>query len=258
VQSASRYLKSLAEELKSQSNRVRDLIGNAHWLHEGRHKEHLLGEVVRRHLPAGLQVGTGFVISPSHSICSSEQDLLIVNRLREAPIFDQGGLMMAFPRNVMAAISVKTGFDSTTLRDAVKGLLTVKQVAAASGIDPRGIWCGAYFFRCAESGNEARPAEWYTQSVRDLGCTLDHNGDRILIAPIDVFACSDEHAFIVNTANADELTVRGFNCQGLATAVLLSHVIDHLAVMLDAKRADFADFADVPEVQVLCSVTLKV
>src|SRR4051794_17511886 len=37
-----RYLVSLAEELYAQANRVRDLIGDAHWLSDGHHKEYLL------------------------------------------------------------------------------------------------------------------------------------------------------------------------------------------------------------------------
>src|SRR5688572_13924486 len=88
------YLRSLAAELRSQRDRVRDLIGNSHWLSDGRHKEHLLAEVVRRHLPVTHQVGPGFVVSPSHELCSTEQDILVVNCQTEAPLFTAGGLLI--------------------------------------------------------------------------------------------------------------------------------------------------------------------
>jgi hypothetical protein len=49
------YLKSIADELTVQANRVRDLIGNAHWLSDGHHKEYLLTALLQRHLPSGLE-----------------------------------------------------------------------------------------------------------------------------------------------------------------------------------------------------------
>src|SRR5688572_9178491 len=103
------YLRSLSTELTAQADRVRHLIGDRHWLHEGRHKEHLLGEVLRRHLPATATASTGFVVSPTQAICSREQDLLVLDCSAEAPVFSQGGLTIAFPQTVLASISIKTG-----------------------------------------------------------------------------------------------------------------------------------------------------
>src|SRR5262249_30217168 len=64
-----RYLLSLAEELHSQSTRVRDPIGDAHWYYDGHQKEYLLVDLLRRHLPSGMLASRGFVISatdPEH------------------------------------------------------------------------------------------------------------------------------------------------------------------------------------------------
>ena len=89
------YLRSLADELRSQANRVRDLIGGAHWLSEGTHKEILLVELIKRHLPAGMIAARGFLVNDTdHSIVSKEQDILIVDTLAEAPMFKQGGLVL--------------------------------------------------------------------------------------------------------------------------------------------------------------------
>ena len=77
-----KYLSSLAKELSSSSDRVRDLIGNAHWLTDGHHKEHLLRSVLARHLPSGMVAARGFVLDPSsEGVCSTEQDILVVDCL---------------------------------------------------------------------------------------------------------------------------------------------------------------------------------
>ena len=62
-----RYLTSLAFELKAQSQRVRDLIGTKHWLSDGYHKEELLRSVLRRHSPSAVTWTRGFVTSPTEA-----------------------------------------------------------------------------------------------------------------------------------------------------------------------------------------------
>jgi hypothetical protein len=67
---------------------VRDLIGSKHWLSDGHHKEFLLTALLERHLPAGTIAGRGFVIHPDEpDQCSTEQDILVVDSTREAPVF---------------------------------------------------------------------------------------------------------------------------------------------------------------------------
>jgi hypothetical protein len=79
------YFQSLSEELHSQSSRVRQLIGGAHWGHDGRHKEVLLRNLVRRHCPSTVLVSSGFVISRNDpEIRSKEQDILIVDVCQRA------------------------------------------------------------------------------------------------------------------------------------------------------------------------------
>ena len=82
-----RYLRSLADELSAQSLRVRDLIGDRHWLTDGTHKEFLLAEIIRRHVPGAHIVARGFIISPfGTDACSRELDILIVDTSSEAPV----------------------------------------------------------------------------------------------------------------------------------------------------------------------------
>src|ERR1039458_857317 len=125
------YFQSLAEELRSQSSRVRQLIGDAHWGHDGRHKEVLLQALIRRHCPSTVLVSSGFMVSQNDpEILSSEQDILVVDTSTEAPLFNQGGLVIVFPHTVMAAISVKSTMSDATIKSVVDGLATVRNVAS--------------------------------------------------------------------------------------------------------------------------------
>src|SRR5262249_6536833 len=141
-----RYLASLAGELHSQATRVRDLIGTSHWLSDGHHKEYLLRGLLERHLPGQMIAARGFAVSSQdENLRSTEQDILIVDVSHEAPLFYQGGLVIAFPRTVKAAVSVKTTLDSSTVPDSVAGLNVLRNVCKDE-TEPRSIWCGAYFF----------------------------------------------------------------------------------------------------------------
>jgi hypothetical protein len=256
----SEYLRSLAGELQSQADRVRHLIGDKHWLHEGRHKEHLLGEVLRRHLPATALASTGFVVSPTQAVCSREQDLLVLDCSAEAALFNQGGLVIAFAETVLAAVSVKTTFDSSALRDVADTFMSVRAVAAASGVDPARIWCGAYFFHDTERKDDLLPVEWYREIIESANCWVPYMGSSCPCLPIDVFATSTRHVFIVDSEKTDTshlAAIRGFVCEkDVSTAVFLSHVIDHMAVRLNKPRSQFMDFADVDEVKMFCAESI--
>ena len=53
------YLAISSQELEARAQRVRTLIGDAHWLSDGNHKEALLREFLRRYLPPELVITMG-------------------------------------------------------------------------------------------------------------------------------------------------------------------------------------------------------
>jgi len=59
--SPEKFQESITKELEVVRDRVRNLIGDAHWGEEGRYKEAVLKNVIRRFLPSNLSIGTGFV-----------------------------------------------------------------------------------------------------------------------------------------------------------------------------------------------------
>lgn len=240
-----RYLRSLADELSAQSQRVRDLIGDRHWLTDGTHKEFLLAEIIRRHVPGSHLVAKGFVISPLESdICSREQDILVVDISSEAPVFNQGGVIVTFPSALRAVISVKTTLRMRELRDSADTLSSALEVASHAGVDLTRIWSGAYFIESSDTVSE-RPSTVYGYLEEAIRAQCSAPGDLLRkSAGPDLVATASRLVYRLYRNDDDSAKVVGFDCGGLASAVFLAHVLDHLAAHRGAIRADFADFVD--------------
>lgn len=243
------YFNSLAAELTAQSSRVRQLIGDAHWGHDGRHKETLLRDMIRRHSPSRVVVSSGFVISPNNvEVRSSEQDVLVIDTSTEAPLFQQGDLAIVFPHTVIAAISVKSTMEETTMKSVIDGLKTVRDVARDGNTLPGQIWCAGFFY-IANNAWLSEPARIYDRIKKHIlanpapGPILD-SGQPHAIGP-DLIADSHELAFLLDyERHGDEnrAKIRGYSCKQAATAVFLSCMLEHVSLRLTGTRSVFSDF----------------
>jgi hypothetical protein len=99
------YFKSLSSEFEVLKNRVRNFIGDAHWLSDGEWKESVLRTVLRRHLPITIGVGSGFVVTPSK--VSSQIDILLYDKTKPV-LFQEGDFVIVTPDAVLGLIEVKT------------------------------------------------------------------------------------------------------------------------------------------------------
>lgn len=250
------YLASLADELAAQATRVRNLIGGRHWLSDGHHKEHLLGSVIRRHVAAAILVGRGFVVSPTNpEQCSSEQDLLVLDCAREAPIFNQGGLLIAFPDQVLAAISVKTRLGPTEVRDGVKGLSSVLTLANLCCKDPAVCWAGVF---CFEVTNEVarspqKPYGYLRAAIKAHPVQRNPLGGNPQAVGPNLLCSSRDYVYkVVPSAEVDDSPrIVGLSCGGLATAVFLANLLDHVAQCRGEGRSNVANFVEHPSIQKL-------
>lgn len=101
---------SLNRELDTIKNRVRNLIGNAHWGEDGRYKEEKLKEILRNRLPQNLTVGTGFIlnqIAHNENIVSKQIDIIVYEN-NNPPIFKEGDFVIVTQNCVKAIIEVKS------------------------------------------------------------------------------------------------------------------------------------------------------
>lgn len=112
---------STTKELKSVEKRVRNLIGRSNWGEEGRYKEAILRNIIKRFLSPRYTVGTGFVVKSINGKmeCSTQIDILIFDS--NFPIlFSEGDFYIVTPNSVKAVVEVKTNLRIQGLKKAVK------------------------------------------------------------------------------------------------------------------------------------------
>ena len=104
------FQKSITEELNTIKNRVRNLIGDTHWGEEGRYKEAILKNVIKRFLPNSLSIGTGFVIRKDNNDdpqVSKQIDIIIYDNTIPV-LFSEGDFVITTYKNVRGIAEVKT------------------------------------------------------------------------------------------------------------------------------------------------------
>jgi len=115
-----KFQESITNELDIVKNRVRNLIGDANWGEEGRYKEAILRNVIRRFLPSNLSIGTGFIIRKRRRIEISRQiDILIYDNTIPV-LFSEGDFIITTHKNVKAIIEVKTNVKNYELQEIIK------------------------------------------------------------------------------------------------------------------------------------------
>lgn len=142
------YHQSISSEISITQNRIRDLIGEAHWQTDGEYKEAVLRRVLRTHLPESVKVGKGFVCYPGEA--SRQIDLLLVDATKPT-LFREGDVFLVTPDAVKAVVEVKTTFRRGPARgegSVFSKLANTVQMIRANG-NPQ---CQAGLFAYADDG----------------------------------------------------------------------------------------------------------
>src|SRR5690606_39105906 len=114
------FHKSITQELCVARNRVRDLLNpHEHWPEDGRYKEVLLRQALKRHMPESLRIGTGFVKIRGGS--SNQIDILISHQ-NKPTLFKDGEFHIVTHDAVYGLVEVKSSTDRTRFRTAAKKL----------------------------------------------------------------------------------------------------------------------------------------
>ncbi|HEU4936802.1 MAG TPA: DUF6602 domain-containing protein [Vicinamibacterales bacterium] len=112
-----RGCQALARELDALKDRVREL--KQHWPTDGEWKESVLRTILRRHLPADVSVGRGFVVSAESE--SHQLDILIHDASRPV-LFRDGDLVIVTPDAVLGIIEVKTSVTVASFQKVIRKL----------------------------------------------------------------------------------------------------------------------------------------
>lgn len=111
-QDIKKFHESIGRELFAVKDRVRNLIGSAHWGKDGEFKEAILKNIIRRFLPSQCSIGTGFVINEKEEV-TSQIDIIIYDNTRPV-LFKEGDFVVVLSHAVKGIIEVKTKINNTT------------------------------------------------------------------------------------------------------------------------------------------------
>ena len=110
------YRKSISSELMSIKDRVRNFVQQ--WPEDGRYKEIILKNVLEKHLPKTVSIGTGFIIGDN--LKTSSQIDIIVYSNAIPPFFQLGDFVIIPKEGVLGIIEVKTRIRNGELSEIIK------------------------------------------------------------------------------------------------------------------------------------------
>lgn len=172
------YLESWGLELAARQNRVRLLIGDAHWLSDGHHKEAILRDFLKRYLPNEAVCSTGFIRSASEDKhCSREVDILIYSGRLHLPYFFEGGVSIVDPASVLATLEIKSSYSASALKDALENIKLSRALTMPEKLAAENLWSGIFFYELAESRTLESAVETLAATLTEV---LDPDKERNL------------------------------------------------------------------------------
>jgi hypothetical protein len=155
--------------------------------------------------------------------------------------------VIAFAHTVLAAISVKTTMEAATLKDTIDGLQTVRRVVRDAALNAETVWCGGFFYQVDERWmKNIRLVYKHARScvLSNLALPPIVDDDRPHIFGPNFIGDSSEIALIFDYERQGAISaanVRGYSCDGTATAVFLSCLLEHITINLGGTHSAFTD-----------------
>jgi hypothetical protein len=167
------HYRSLAAELRSLKNRVRNYIEDSHWQTDGEWKESILRSVLSRIMPETAKIGRGFVVTQQYS--TTQIDILIY-RYDSPVFFREGDLVLVPPEGVLGVLEVKTNVDATSAEEALSKLAHTRSKIESNIND--GILFGLFAYDVSGTPNSTalgklQKAHREHNAVVDLVCLGD-------------------------------------------------------------------------------------
>lgn len=115
------FQKSITNELNIIKDRVENLIRNSHFGEQGRYREAILRNVIKRFLPSNLSLGTGFIVQKSKNgfNISSQIDIIIYDNTIP-PLFSEGDFIITIPESAKGIIEVKSKIRNCDLDEILR------------------------------------------------------------------------------------------------------------------------------------------
>lgn len=230
------YHKSIGQELKTSESRIRNLIGNAHWLTDGEHKESILRKVITDFSPEIYRIGTGFVCYPNtdenEKNNSGQIDILITSKANPT-LYKSGELHFVTPECTNAIIEVKSKLQNgQNLRDVLGKLSREVKVIREKSNGVSKCWAGLFVYN---EGN-VRP-----QATLEILQEITANDKNAVINCVSI----GEHMFIrfwesghAESRIGDDPVWHSYRLNNLSNAYFISNLVAHLSTIFNAETAE--------------------
>jgi hypothetical protein len=232
------FLVSLNSELQSQASRVRNLIGDAHWLSDGEHKESIVRHLVERYVPDGFEVTSGFAINVENPEQPSKQlDVVVVDRRFEPPLFRRDSFAVVFVTTLVSVISIKSKFTKQSFVDSLDNVISV---ASLQNSQREKASLSSLFF-----DDEIYPGDCYRLVKK--WCEEDQQVqaqmDALASHPVN-FATTSGLLMRFRRKDCESATVHAafYDCPGLSSAYLIASCMMSASMLEKNSSTDFSTF----------------
>lgn len=120
-----RYLTSISDEIKSQSNRINYVVNHSQTV--GNYREKLFISVLKKYIPKKFHIATGFIEGSPKQI-----DIIIYDQHNYIPVFREEDLVIVKKEAVIAIIEIKTTLDSKSLTNSLEGIENINEIGINS------------------------------------------------------------------------------------------------------------------------------
>lgn len=234
-------VKSWSIEFDSISDRIRQLIGESHWLSDGKHKESILMNFLRKYTLDSFVYSSGFIVSHDiDSPQSGEIDILVASPQKGVPWFVDSGILIAPPESIVAHIHVKSNYQKKALEDIFNSICKANLSLSKNDSNPSvldDIWSSGFFFSQQTSPNLTLIEEHIKSCSKDLKSTL--------FLPNAIFIHPDI-SIIINRSTDQEATVKIIKSEKLCVALFLCHFFESITKQTSSEIGDllFTKVAD--------------
>ena len=232
------FLASLNSELQSQASRVRNLIGDAHWLSDGEHKESIVRHLVERYVPDGFEVTSGFAINVENPDLPSKQlDVVVVDRRFEPPLFRRDAFAVFFVTTLVSVISIKSKFTKASFVDSLENVISVASLQT-SGQEKANL--SSLFF-----DDEISPSDcyrivkkWFEEDQQVQSKMKALNSHSIS------FATTSGLLMRYRSKDCESTTMHAafYDCPGLSSAYLIASCMMSASMLSKNSSTDFSTF----------------
>lgn len=111
----SAFFGSTAATILAQGQRVRNVIGDAHWQSDGFYKERLIKKAINEVIPSTFKVGSGFLIyakdrNKQEYEISNQLDVIVYDDRYITPIFQDDGFVIVMAETAVSVIEVTSSW----------------------------------------------------------------------------------------------------------------------------------------------------